>query len=247
MAETVQFNVGGKMFEVSRALIDQHPNAMLSKMISENWVTETDDPLFIDRDGDIFSHVLNYCRYGSIDLPVSIPKTMFQRELDYYGINSRDSNIKTMSLYELTKTNNEELKLKQKEIDHHKLVSDMLAFAAECQCKLFRSRSDGIIPESVDYFFNQHDVLYGLRGKEFIEAKNMLRKYLNDYYGLTVNLIDTVKKSGGRGMPFFDATVSVDSGVYEEGDDDEDDDSCCDISSCDIRDAVKGLRISVMK
>eukprot|EP00956_Cyclotella_meneghiniana_P011980 scaffold16929_cov44-Cyclotella_meneghiniana.AAC.3 len=240
MVETVKFNVGGKMFEVSRALIDQHPNTMLSTMISENWETDTDEPLFIDRDGDIFSHVMNYCRYGSIDLPASIPKSMFQRELDYYGITSKDADVRAMSLYEFTKNNNEELKRKQKEIAHNKLVSDMLAFASECQCKLFRSKKDnGIIPESVDYLFQRNDVLYRLYGEEFIEAKNMLRKYLNEYYGLSVKLIETVKR-GTRTM-CYDENISIDSADYEE-DDDDDDDSCCDLGQ-----VAKGLRISVMK
>jgi hypothetical protein len=77
MVDTVKFNVGGRHFEVSRALIDQHPDTMLAKMISETWEKEPDNPIFIDRDGDMFDHVLNYVRYGSIDLPISIPRTMF--------------------------------------------------------------------------------------------------------------------------------------------------------------------------
>jgi len=64
---------------------------MLSKMISDTWHhqqtsdSDTDDkPIFIDRSGDIFQHVLEYLRYGSVVLPTSIPTEMFTRDLEYY-------------------------------------------------------------------------------------------------------------------------------------------------------------------
>ena len=50
MAETVKFNVGGKHFEVSRALIEQTPGSMLAKMITETRKKEPDELIFIDRD-----------------------------------------------------------------------------------------------------------------------------------------------------------------------------------------------------
>eukprot|EP00956_Cyclotella_meneghiniana_P014654 scaffold22065_cov21-Cyclotella_meneghiniana.AAC.1 len=68
----------------------------------------------------------------------------------------------------------------------------------------------------------------------------MLRKYLNEYYGLSVKLIETVKR--GTRTFSFDENISIDSADYEEDDDDDDDDSCC-----DLRNVAKGLRISVMK
>ena len=66
MAEinTVKFNVGGKHFEVSRALIDGHSDTMLGKLVSDTWNDDATEPVFVDRDGDIFSCVLNYLRYG---------------------------------------------------------------------------------------------------------------------------------------------------------------------------------------
>jgi hypothetical protein len=66
-----------------------------------------DKPLFIDRDGDKFSYVLDYLHYGSIDLPPAIPKTMFQRELDYYGIAAEDGTVKAIPFLEFVKANNE--------------------------------------------------------------------------------------------------------------------------------------------
>jgi hypothetical protein len=86
MVDTVKFNVGGRHFGVSRTLIDANPDSMLSKLISETWVNDPKTPIFIDRDGDKFSLVLDYLRYGSIELPIVTPEAMFLRELDYYGI-----------------------------------------------------------------------------------------------------------------------------------------------------------------
>jgi hypothetical protein len=93
MADTVQFDVGGRVFKVSRALINAIPDSMLARMISETWEKEPGKPMFIDRDGDKFAHVLDYLRYGSIELPVTVTQAMFQRELDYYSIPAVDGSV----------------------------------------------------------------------------------------------------------------------------------------------------------
>ena len=61
---TIKFNVGGRPFEVSRDLMEEHSETMLGKLVSEAWQADPEEPVFIDRDGDIFAHVLNYLRYG---------------------------------------------------------------------------------------------------------------------------------------------------------------------------------------
>lgn len=63
-AENVKFNVGGKHFEVSRALIDSHAESVLGKLVSDTWYEDPNKAVFIDRDGDIFAQILNYLRYG---------------------------------------------------------------------------------------------------------------------------------------------------------------------------------------
>jgi hypothetical protein len=182
MVDTVQFDVGGKIFKVSRALIDEHPDTMLAKMISEAWENENDKdkPLFVDRDGDLFAHVLNYLRYGSIDLPHSIPKTMFQRELDYYGIAAEDGTVKPMSFLEFAKTNEEQLKSSKETYDHHVLVRDMLALANKCHTKLL----DGMGQEMVDFNF-QSEVPELYKSYCRPNGNELLEKYLDEFFGLT--------------------------------------------------------------
>ena len=59
---TIKFNVGGRPFEVSRDLMEKHSETMLGKLVSEAWQADPEDePVFIDRDGDIFAHVLCPC------------------------------------------------------------------------------------------------------------------------------------------------------------------------------------------
>ena len=44
--------------------MEAHSETMLGKLVSETWQQDPEKPVFIDRDGDIFAHVLNYLRYG---------------------------------------------------------------------------------------------------------------------------------------------------------------------------------------
>ena len=65
MAEaTVKFNVGGKHFEVSRALVDGHANTVLVKLVSDTCNDDPSKAVFIDRSGDIFVHVLIFVTEG---------------------------------------------------------------------------------------------------------------------------------------------------------------------------------------
>ena len=73
--KSVQFDVGGKLFKTSRSLIDRHESTVLARLASDMWLQDPTKPVFIDRDGDIFGHVLNYLRYGSIVLPAKLPRS----------------------------------------------------------------------------------------------------------------------------------------------------------------------------
>ena len=95
--QTVGFNVGGKLVETSRSLIDEHLDTMLARLVSDTWQEDPTKSVFIDRDGDIFAQVLNYLRYGSIVLPDKIVKEMFLRDMDYYGIIPAEGTVQTSS------------------------------------------------------------------------------------------------------------------------------------------------------
>ena len=56
--EKVIFDVGGKMYNVSRSLIEEHSDTMLARIVSKTWQEDPNSVVFIDRDGDTFRFVL---------------------------------------------------------------------------------------------------------------------------------------------------------------------------------------------
>ena len=94
-AATVRFDVGGTIYKVSRSVLRQYSNTMLTRMVSETWLGEEkynegkDEPLFIDRDGERFRYVLDFMRDGpKVSLPVTVSKEGFLKDLDYFGFDN---------------------------------------------------------------------------------------------------------------------------------------------------------------
>ena len=178
MAETVKFNVGGQLLEVSRSLIDQYPETMLAKLISETWEKEPDKPVFIDRDGEKFAHVLDYLRYGSIELPPSIPRSTFERELDFYGITASNSSVSQLSLAQLTQRMNDQIKHHKTQHSEHKRRKVLLSFAVECHCQFI----DGITSFDIKKDHKLYPDCENLSQKEL----SIVNTFLEQYYGLKV-------------------------------------------------------------
>ena len=176
---TVKLNVGGRYFEVSLSLIKQAPHCddtMLSRLVSKEWnnTTNNDNPtqaIFIDRDGDIFAHVLNYLRYGSIELPNSIPISMFERELDFYGITIHESSIQQS-------TSVGTMQRIKKEIANAELHHDMLLIATSCHTKYMSGRTTTQI-RSGDIDLKHNPYFY-----DKTEMMEVLNDYLGQFYGL---------------------------------------------------------------
>lgn len=97
--KTVQFNVGGRIYEVSRSLLELYPHTMLARSASTIWChTATTAPtIFIDRNGERFAYILDYMRDGIIELPYTISKDAILIDLEYYGFtlnqNDNDSTL----------------------------------------------------------------------------------------------------------------------------------------------------------
>ena len=64
---TVQFNVGGKHFEISRAVVSKYPNSKLERLMLDESLKQ---PIFIDRNGDVFA--VCSCNFASCLLLVMI-------------------------------------------------------------------------------------------------------------------------------------------------------------------------------
>jgi len=180
---TAKLNVGGRYFEVSLSLIKQAPHCdetMLSRLVSKEWNNNTniDNPtqeIFIDRDGDIFAHVLNYLRYGSIELPNSIPISMFERELDFYGITIHQSSIQQS-------TSVGTMQRIKKEIANAELHHDMLLIATSCHTKYMSGRTTTHI-RSGDIDLKHNPYFY-----DKTEMMEVLNDYLGQFYGLQASV-----------------------------------------------------------
>ena len=79
--ETVTFNVGGQKYEISRSQFDKYPDSMLAKTVSDRWLEDSTQEIFLDRDGSLFRHVLSFIRDGKVFVPSSISKQGLVKEL----------------------------------------------------------------------------------------------------------------------------------------------------------------------
>jgi hypothetical protein len=68
---------------------------MLGRLVSDTWLEDPSRPVFIDRNGTTFELVLDYLRYGSITLPITVSRDMFFRDMDFYGIVLGEGTVKT--------------------------------------------------------------------------------------------------------------------------------------------------------
>jgi hypothetical protein len=95
MAKTVCFNVGGRRYEVSCSLLEKNPNTMLAQSASEQWQVNPGEEVFLERDGDRFSLVLEYLQNdGHVHLPMmTVSKAAFLADLVYLGIKVDESKI----------------------------------------------------------------------------------------------------------------------------------------------------------
>ena len=93
MMKVVHFNVGGKLYKVSCSLFDTHPNSLLAKCASKQWLSNPDGEISLQRDGHRFRFVLDYLRAGGhVTLPVNVSHPLFLADLSYYGIENVDAN-----------------------------------------------------------------------------------------------------------------------------------------------------------
>ena len=82
----VDLNVGGKLYTTSAATLKKFPDSELAKMVSEGYSANVDEKgnYFIDRDGKLFRHILNFLREPEDLLPIVTGD--LQVEARYYGL-----------------------------------------------------------------------------------------------------------------------------------------------------------------
>ncbi|KAH7815673.1 putative BTB/POZ domain-containing protein KCTD7/14 [Monocercomonoides exilis] len=87
--EVILLNVGGKNFSTLRSTLTRYEDSMLSAMFSgrHHLGKDNDDRIFIDRDPDIFSMILEFLRTGIIPMPKNNEEEeLLRREMDYFAL-----------------------------------------------------------------------------------------------------------------------------------------------------------------
>ena len=86
-SNTVKFNVGGKIYEIARSMLEKFPNTMLAEKASSS----SPFPIFVDRDPDRFAFCLDYMRdNGKVYLPETVSKMSVLEELKFFGFKDVD-------------------------------------------------------------------------------------------------------------------------------------------------------------
>ncbi|XP_042326970.1 BTB/POZ domain-containing protein KCTD11 [Sceloporus undulatus] len=85
----VTLNVGGKLYSTTLETLTRFPDSMLGAMFRGPQPALTDNcgNYFIDRDGKTFRHILNFLRFGHLDLPEGYSElSLLRAEADFYQI-----------------------------------------------------------------------------------------------------------------------------------------------------------------
>ena len=85
----ISLNVGGIVYTASLATLTRYSKSMLGAMFSGRMSldTDTNGNYFIDRDGKLFRHVLNFLRSGQLHLPKGFTELeQLKQEVDFYQL-----------------------------------------------------------------------------------------------------------------------------------------------------------------
>ena len=88
-SDIVSLNVGGTHYTTSSTTLMKYPDSMFGRMLNSSIDSKKDEKgaYFIDRDGPLFRHVLNFMRNGNLSLPENFKEMKLLRsEADFYQI-----------------------------------------------------------------------------------------------------------------------------------------------------------------
>ncbi|XP_067678327.1 uncharacterized protein [Haliotis asinina] len=82
----IDLNVGGRHLTTSLSTLTKYPDSMLAAMFSgrQSVKKDKDDRYFIDVDGDVFAHVLNFLRFETMPPPEAAAEV--RKYADYFGL-----------------------------------------------------------------------------------------------------------------------------------------------------------------
>uniref|UniRef100_A0A672GX77 Potassium channel tetramerization domain containing 21 n=1 Tax=Salarias fasciatus TaxID=181472 RepID=A0A672GX77_SALFA len=87
--DPVSLNVGGQVYTTTLDTLTRYRDSMLGAMFTGQIPALRDrrGNVFIDRDGNVFRHILNFLRSGALDLPRGFKElALLRREADFFQI-----------------------------------------------------------------------------------------------------------------------------------------------------------------
>jgi len=84
----LHYNVGGRVFMISRELVDRHPTTKLAILAKiQEYESEV---LFFDGNSERFEYLLDYVRFGKVVLLINISIAVVREDLDFYGFETQN-------------------------------------------------------------------------------------------------------------------------------------------------------------
>ena len=90
-AATVRFNVGGRIFEVLREpTLSLHPDSLLCQLAEDS---NQGEAIFIEANGDLFQHMLDFHRHRKIHIPFTTSKDAIMQEARALGLTLKPEDV----------------------------------------------------------------------------------------------------------------------------------------------------------
>ena len=84
--EKLLINISGHKFECWRSTLEKYPNTLLGSVEKDFFYDEETNEYFLDRDPEMFRHILNFYRTGRLHYPKNECITAYDEELSFFGI-----------------------------------------------------------------------------------------------------------------------------------------------------------------
>lgn len=81
-----RINVSGTIFETWQSTLDKYPFTLLGSSEREYFYNEVTQEYFFDRDPQVFRYILNYYRTGRLHFPREECVSIYEEELNFFGI-----------------------------------------------------------------------------------------------------------------------------------------------------------------